>query len=50
MEKIEKRLCRKCGQKEVKVKITENDDEMTLEISKCQNCNYQNGLKELSNG
>lgn len=48
MEKITYRTCKKCGEKKVKVIVKEDFDEVLIDIKKCENCKYQNGLKELN--
>lgn len=41
--------CNKCGEVAVQVKRKECSESISLEVKKCKNCNYQNGIKELFN-
>lgn len=41
---------RKLRRKTIKVKLTENEDEISIDIMKCTTCNYQSTLSELTYG
>lgn len=48
MEVLKKTKCKHCGKEEaVEVYITDNDEEITVVVNKCNSCNYQNLLNEL---
>lgn len=48
--KLKVYTCKNCGEKTIKVKLTENEDEISIDIMKCTTCNYQATLSELTYG
>lgn len=40
--------CNNCGEKTIKVKLTENEDEISIDVLNCTVCDYKPTLRELS--
>lgn len=48
MQTLKRTKCNHCGKEEtVEVHITDNDEEITVVVKKCSECNHQSLLNEL---